>query len=127
MVVPPPDMVHNKCQVRAAIRVELSAMANGTNGTGLRVAIVAPDGLVRDGVLHLLSRHRFEIVAEGTASVACEGTPSLSPDINLRRPWLSLHGKSAPTQAAEGSATARPHEGLRSPCRPPGYQRCRLQ
>jgi hypothetical protein len=46
--------------------------------------------------------------------------------INLRRPWLSLHGKSAPTQAAEGSATARPHEGLRSPCRPPGYQRCRL-
>jgi two-component system nitrate/nitrite response regulator NarL len=81
MVVPPPDMVHNKCQVRAAIRVELSAMANGTNGTGLRVAIVAPDGLVRDGVLHLLSRHRFEIVAEGTASVAREGTPSLSPEI----------------------------------------------
>jgi hypothetical protein len=49
MVVPPPHMVHNKCQVRAAIRVELSAMANGTNGTGLRVAIVAPDGLIRDG------------------------------------------------------------------------------
>ena len=69
MVVPPPDMVHNKCQVRAAIRLELSAMANGTNGTGVRVAIVAPDGLIRDGVLHLLSRHRFEIVAEGTASV----------------------------------------------------------
>ena len=65
MVVPPPHMVHNKCQVRAAIRVEVSAMANGTNGTGLRVAIVAPDGLIRDGVLHLLSRHRFEIVAEG--------------------------------------------------------------
>ena len=81
MVVPPPDMVHNKCQVRAAIRLELSAMANGTNGTGVRVAIVAPDGLIRDGVLHLLSRHRFEIVAEGTASVVLEGTPSLSPEI----------------------------------------------
>src|SRR5687767_6099346 len=38
MVVPLPDMVHNKCQVRAAIRLELSAMANGTNGTGVRVA-----------------------------------------------------------------------------------------
>jgi len=54
---------------------------NGTNGTGVRVAIVAPDGLIRDGVLHLLSRHRFEIVAEGTASVVLEGTPSLSPEI----------------------------------------------
>jgi len=84
MVVPPPDMVHNKCQVRAAIRLELSAMANGTNGTngtGVRVAIVAPDGLIRDGVLHLLSRNRFEIVAEGTASVVLEGTSSLSPEI----------------------------------------------
>ena len=84
MVVPPPDMVHNKCQVRAAIRLELSAMANGTNGTngtGVRVAIVAPDGLIRDGVLHLLSRNRFEIDAEGTASVVLEGTSSLSPEI----------------------------------------------
>jgi two-component system, NarL family, nitrate/nitrite response regulator NarL len=51
------------------------------NGTELRVAIVAPDGLIRDGVLHLLSRHRFEIVAEGTASVALEATRSLSPEI----------------------------------------------
>jgi two-component system, NarL family, nitrate/nitrite response regulator NarL len=42
---------------------------------------VTPDGLIRDGVLHLLSRHRFEIVAEGTASVVLEGTPSLSPEI----------------------------------------------
>src|SRR5829696_4636094 len=56
-------------------------MANGTNGTGVLVAIVAPDGLIRDGVLHLLSRHRFEIVAEETASVALEGAPSLSPEI----------------------------------------------
>jgi two-component system nitrate/nitrite response regulator NarL len=51
------------------------------NGTAVRVAVVAPDGLIRDGILHLLLRPPFEIVAEGTASAALEATQSLSPEI----------------------------------------------